>query len=104
MRYWRAVCRHGPCGPISSLDPSDKWIPPDLRGFYKCVFDSLELVNDSLKRVVVSRRDVGIRKWTCWLREDLCSRPYAWLRQDVVHPSPFLVAKDSQSPVISDLS
>ena len=27
---WVAVCRHGPCGPISSLHPWDKWIPPDL--------------------------------------------------------------------------
>ena len=26
-------------------------------------FDSLELLNDFLKQVVVSRRDVGIRKW-----------------------------------------
>ena len=24
----------------------------------------------------VSRRDVGICKWTSWLREDLGSRPY----------------------------
>ena len=27
-RYWSAVCRHGPCGPISSLHPWDNWIPP----------------------------------------------------------------------------
>ena len=29
MLYWgigRAVCRHGPCGPISSLHPWDNWI------------------------------------------------------------------------------
>ena len=80
-----------------SLDPLDKWIPLDLHGFYKRVFDSLELLNDFLKRVVVSRRDVGIRKWTSWLREDLGSRPYAWLRPDFVPPSPFLVVKDSQT-------
>ena len=35
----------------------------------KWVFNSVELLNDFLKRVVVSRRDVGIRKWACWLRE-----------------------------------
>ena len=33
LGYWVAVCRHGPCGPISSLHPWDNWIPPDLHGF-----------------------------------------------------------------------
>ena len=74
LDYREAVCRHGPCGPFSSLDPWDRWIPPDLHGFYRWVFDSLELLNGFLKQVV-SRRDVGIRKWTMWLREDLGSRP-----------------------------
>ena len=60
--YWEAVCRHGPCGPISSLDPWDMWILPDLHGFYKWVFGSLELLNGFLKQVVVSSRDIGIRK------------------------------------------
>ena len=35
LRYWGAVCRHGPRGPISSLHPWDNWVPPDLHGFYK---------------------------------------------------------------------
>ena len=43
----------------------------------------------SSRQVVVPRRDLGIRKWTRWLREDLSSRPYAWLRPDFVPPSPF---------------
>ena len=81
--YWRAVCRHGPCGPISSVHPWDNWVPPDLHGFYRWVFDSLEVL-----------RDIGIRKWTMWLREDLSSRPFAWLRPDFVPPSPFLVVLD----------
>ena len=70
LRYWGAVCRHGPCGPISSLHPWVDWIPPDLHGFFKWVFDSLEVLNGFLRQVVVSRRDDGIRKWTRWLRED----------------------------------
>ena len=94
LGYWDAVCRHGPCGPISSLHPWDTWIPPDLHGFYTWVFDSLGLLNDILKQVVVSRGDIGIRKWTRWLREDLSSRPYVWLRPDFVPPAPFLVVKD----------
>ena len=57
LGYWEAVCRHGPCGPISSLDPWDKWISPNLHGFYKWVFDSLELLNDFLKQVVVHHWD-----------------------------------------------
>ena len=97
LRYWGAVCRHGPCGPLSSLHPWDSGIPPDLHGFSQWVFDSLELLNDFLKQVVVSRRDVGIRKWSRWLREDLSSRPYVWLRPDFVPPSPFLVVKDPQT-------
>ena len=35
LRYWGAVCRHGPCGPISSLHHWENWVPPDLHGFYK---------------------------------------------------------------------
>ena len=84
LGYWEAACRHGPCGSISSLAPWDKWIPPDLHGFCKWVFDSLELLSDFLRQVVVRRRDIGTRKWTRWLREDLGSRPYAWLRPDFV--------------------
>ena len=97
LRFWDAVCRHGPCGPISSPEPLDRWIPPDLHGFHKWIFDSLELLNGFLKQVVDSCRDVGIRKWTRWLREDLSSRPYVWLRPDFLPPSPFLLVKDPQT-------
>ena len=55
------------------------------------------MLNDFLKQVVVSRRDLGIRKWVNWLREDLSSLPYVWLRPDFVPPSPFLVVKDPQT-------
>ena len=34
LGYWGAVCRHGPCGPITSLHPCDDRIPPDIHGFY----------------------------------------------------------------------
>ena len=55
------------------------------------------MLNGFLKQVVVSRRDIGIRKWVNWLREDLSSPPYAWLRPDFVPPSPFLFVKDPQT-------
>ena len=70
VRYWSAVCRHGPCGPISSLHSWDTWIPPDLHGFHKWVFDSLEVLNGFVRQVVISRRDEGIGRWNRWLRED----------------------------------
>ena len=56
VRYWGAVCRHGPCGPISSLHPWDNWLLPDLHGFYRWVFDSIELLNGFLRQVVITRR------------------------------------------------
>ena len=40
---------------------------------------------------------IGLRKWVNWLREDLGSRPYAWLRPDFVPPPPFLADKDPQT-------
>ena len=68
------------------------WVgPPDLHGFYKWGFDSLDILNDFTGQ---GRREAGMRKWTDWLREDLGSRAYAWLRPDFVLPSPFLVVKD----------
>ena len=60
-------------------------------------FDSLESLNGFIKQVVVNRRDVGVRKWTNWLREDLGSRPCAWLWPEFVPPALFLVIKDPQT-------
>ena len=51
----------------------------------------------SLSRLLSLRRDLGIRKRTRWLREDISSRPYVRLRLDFVLPSPFLVVKDPQT-------
>ena len=62
-------------------------------------FDSLEVLNGFVRQVVISRRREGIRRWNQWLREDLSSRPYAWLRPDFVPPSPFLVIEGSSYSV-----
>ena len=40
---------------------------------------------------------MGFASGLWWLREDLSSRPYVWLRPDFVPPSPFLVVKDPQT-------
>ena len=95
--YWEAVCRHGPCGPISSFEPWDRWIPPDLHGFFRWVFDSLDLLNDFLQQVVVSRRDLGFisglggfgRIWVLGLTLGLNLISF--------HFPTFLVVKDAQT-------
>ena len=68
----KSVCDQGPCGPLRSLEPCVHWIPPDLHGFYNCVFDALGLLGDFVRQVVgVARWDSGLRGWANWLREDL---------------------------------
>ena len=83
---------------LFSSDPWDKWVYPDLHGFYKWVLYSF------LKQVVVNRRDIGIRKWASWLREDSGSRPYAWLRLDFVPLFSISCRQGPSDPVISDFS
>ena len=60
---WNSVCEQCPGGPIRTLEPWTHWIPPDLHGFYKWMFDALGLLNDFVKQVVVTRRDSGLRRW-----------------------------------------
>ena len=36
--------------------PWENWVPPDLHGFYRWVFDSFEVLNSFVRQVVVSRR------------------------------------------------
>ena len=97
QRYWGAVCRQGPCGPVCTLEPWEGWIPPDLHGFFKWIFDALQFLNDFVKQVVIDRRDPGLHRWAAWLGEDLSARPYAWFRPDFVPPSPFLVIRDPEA-------
>ena len=42
QRYWGAVCRHGFCGHISSLDPWDGWIHllTTSQHFYSSILDA----------------------------------------------------------------
>ena len=86
---WKAVCDQGPCGPLRSLEPWAHWVPPHLHGS-----TSGFSVDEFVRQVVTFRRDTGLQNWANGLREDLGSRPCAWLRPDFVPPSPFLVTKD----------
>ena len=58
--------------------------------FFHWVMSTLEVLNQFVSQVVITRRDSWLLTWSNWLREDLGSRPYAWLRPDFVPPSPFL--------------
>ena len=59
-----------------------------MHGFYNWVFDALEVLNVFVREVVTSRKDAY---WARWMREDLDTKPYHWLRADFVPPSPLLV-------------
>ena len=47
-------------------------------------------LSDFPHAVVVRRREVAIRGWRGWLREDPLVHPYKWLRPDLVPLAPFL--------------
>ena len=81
---------------------------PGISGFLRiCMvftsgfFGSIELLN-FLEQVVASCRDVGIRKWVSWLREDLISRQYSWLRPDFCSSVSIPCHQGSSDSVISD--
>ena len=98
MLRWAAVCRQGPIGPMSTLEPWKDWLPPDLHGFFKWEFDSLESLNLFVQGVVRARRESSLASWRRWLEEDKSSRPYKWLRPDLVPPSPYLVCSEDITP------
>ena len=93
---WRAVVRMGPTGPVTSFEPWTHWIPPDLHGFYKWTMDTLALLN--VLKVVHHRQTARLQAWSNWIREDLTSHPYQWLRPEFVLRAPNLVCKHQDSP------
>ena len=69
---WRAVVRLGPTGPVT--------------------------LNEFVLKVVRHRQTSHSIAWSNWIREDLASRPYKWLRPEFVPPAPYLVCKPQDSP------
>ena len=92
------VVRMGPTGPVTSFEPWTHWIPPDLHGFCKCAMDTLALLNEFVLKVVHHRQTARLQAWSNWIREDLTSHPYQWLRLEFVPPAPHLVCKPQDSP------
>ena len=58
-RYWGAVCRQGPCGPVGTLEPWVDWIHLDLHGFYKWVFDALGVLLTLLSKLLLTVGRLG---------------------------------------------
>ena len=95
---WRAVVRSGPTGLITSFEPWTCWIPPDLHGFYKWAMDALAFLNEFVLQVVRHRHNSRSISWANWIRGDLASRAFQWLRPEVVPPAPYLVCELRESP------
>ena len=62
------------------------------------MFDTLKVLDEFISQVASARRDAAILSWKRWLHEDPSSRPYKWLRPDLVLPAPYLVCDPSQTP------
>ena len=54
------------------------------------VVDLHHSLDGFLQSVVRNRRDKAVLGWKAWIWEDHSTRPYRWLRPDLVPPSPFL--------------
>ena len=61
-----------------------------LAGMEASVVDLHHGLNGLLQNIVRSRRDKALLGWKAWILEDLSSRPYRWLRPDLIPPSLFL--------------
>ena len=60
--------------------------------------DALALLSEFVLKVVHSRQSARLQAWSNWIREDLTSHPYLWLRLEFVSPAPYLVCKPQDSP------
>ena len=85
---WDAILRVGPNHPISAADFLLARIG-DLGQSCQVVLGLHRSLSDFIHAVVVRRREVAIRGWRGWLREDPLVHPYKWLRPDLVPPAPF---------------
>ena len=66
-------------GPIGS--------PLIFMGFYKWAMDTLALLSDLVLKAVHHRQTARLQAWSNWIREDLTSHPYQWLRPEFFPPA-----------------
>ena len=98
MLRWSAVCRQGPTCPILTLEPWRDWLSPYLHGFHDWVYSTMEVLDKFIAQVTSARKETAVFAWKRWLHEDLSSRPYRWLRPDLVPPAPYLVCDPKLTP------
>ena len=55
------------------------------------------MLDTFISKVVSARREAAIMAWKRWLSGDLSSRPFQWLRSDLVPPAPYLVCDPNQT-------
>ena len=55
LRYWGAVCRHSPCGPISTFIPGVIGFLLNCMASVRGVFDSLESLPNFTRKVVANQ-------------------------------------------------
>ena len=89
--------RVGPIHPISAEDFLLARVG-DLGQCCQVVLGLHRNLSDFIHAVVVHRREVAIRGWRSWLREDPLVHSYKWLRPDLVPPAPFLQCDPALTP------
>ena len=70
----------------------------DIGAFFHAASGVHRRLSDFIHQVVVHRRDVAIRVWRSWIREDPLVPLYRWLRPDLVPPAPFLQCRPHLAP------
>ena len=80
---WDAILRVGPIHPITAEDFLLARVG-DLGQCCQVVLGLHRRLSDFIHAVVVHRREVAIRGWRSWLREDPFVHPCKWLRHKLV--------------------
>ena len=93
-QQWERILADGPTGPVTQLEFLGMG---GLQDYHAWVLSLYNRVVEFVRKVVIHRREHGIRAWRTWVLEHRSSHPYRWLRPDLVPPAPILAVKDRQS-------
>ena len=102
---WDQILALGPMYPVT-LDDLSFGRDLGIGAFFDAASGVHRRLCDFIHQVVVHRRDVAIREWRNWIREDPLVHHHSWLRPDLVPPAPFLQCDPHLTPdgsgVLSD--
>ena len=85
---WDGILRVGPIHPITAEVFLLAMGEEDLGQCCQVVQGLHRRLSDFIHAVVVHRREVAIRGWRSWLREETLVHPFKWLRPELP-PAPF---------------